>query len=399
MPPIAPSVSVQVTPAAEKSIKKGHPWVYADAVLKTSREAGAGDIAAIFSAKREFIGLGLYDPTSPIRIRILSTKPKTTIDEAWLKTAMQNSISKRQHLIDDKLTDGFRLIHGENDGLPGLVADIYRNVLVIKLDTTAWMPHLELICMVFRELISPLTIILRLSRTVAPQYGYSDGCLLYGEPVGGAVIFSENGILFEADPVKGQKTGFFLDQRDNRARAGKLAKGRDVLNIFAYNGGFSLYAAKGGAKSVISLDIAPQALEAAKRNFALNPDLTCLHETLCADAFEAMKQLADKGRKFGMVIVDPPSFARKRADVPNALAAYEKLTKLAVNLTSKDGILICASCSARVGADDFFETVLKTVKRSGRCFKETERTRNAPDHPVGFNEGAYLKCIYLKITS
>ncbi len=398
MPPIAPAVSVQVSPAAEKSIKKGHPWVYADAVLKTSREAEAGDIAAIFGAKREFIGLGLYDPTSPIRIRILSTKPKTTIDEVWLKTAIQNSIAKRQHLIDDKLTDGFRLIHGENDGLPGLVADVYRNVLVIKLDTAAWMPHLELICDIFKELISPLTIILRLSRTVSPQNAYSDGCLLYGKPVNSAVVFSENDILFEADPVNGQKTGFFLDQRDNRARAGKLAKGREVLNIFAYNGGFSLYTAKGGAKSVISLDIAPQALEAAKRNFALNPDLSCPHETLCADAFEAMKKLADNGRKFGMVIVDPPSFARKQADVPNALSAYEKLTKLALNLTANDGILICASCSARVGADVFFDTVLKCVKRSGRRFKEIERTLNAPDHPVGFPEGAYLKCIYIKFS-
>jgi 23S rRNA (cytosine1962-C5)-methyltransferase len=340
MPPIAPAVSVQVSPAAEKSIKKGHPWVYADAVLKTSREANAGDIAAIFSAKREFIGLGLYDPASPIRIRILTTKPKTTIDEAWLKTAIQNSIAKRQHLIDNKLTDGFRLLHGENDGIPGLVADIYRDILVIKLDSAAWMPHLELITEIFRELVSPLTIILRLSRTVTPQGAYCDGSLIYGKTVSGAVVFSENGILFEADPVNGQKTGFFLDQRDNRARAGKLAKGRDVLNIFAYNGGFSLSAAKGGAKSVISLDIAPQALEAAKRNFALNPDLTCPHEILCADAFAAMKELADRGRKFGMVIVDPPSFARKQADIPNALAAYDKLTKLAVNLTANDGILI-----------------------------------------------------------
>jgi 23S rRNA (cytosine1962-C5)-methyltransferase len=398
MPPIAPAFSVQVSPAAERSIKKGHPWVYADAVVKLSREANAGDIAAIFSSKRDFIGLGLFDPTSPIRIRILSTKPKTTIDETWLKTAIQNSISKRQQLINDKATDGFRLIHGENDGIPGLVADIYRNVLVIKLDTTAWMLHLALICDIMKDLISPLTIILRLSRTVSPTEQYSDGCLLYGEPVKGAVVFSENGILFEADPVDGQKTGFFLDQRDNRARAGKLAKGRDVLNIFAYNGGFSLYAAKGGAKSVISLDIAPQALEAAKRNFALNPELTSPHETLCADAFESMKQLADRGRRFGMVIVDPPSFARKQADIPNALAAYEKLTKLAVNLTAGGGILICASCSARVGAEDFFATVLKAVKRSERNFQEIERTLNAPDHPVGFPEGAYLKCIYFRLS-
>ncbi|MGE4267996.1 MAG: class I SAM-dependent methyltransferase [Deferribacterales bacterium] len=398
MPPIAPSVSVQVTPAAEKSIKKGHPWVYADAVAKISREANTGDIAAIFSSKRDFIGLGLYDPTSPIRIRVLTTKPKTTIDNEWLKAAIQYSISVRQSLINDKSTDGFRLLHGENDGIPGLVADIYRHVLVIKLDTSAWIPHLELICKIFEELVSPQTMVLRLSRTVAPQGSYSDGCILYGEPVKGAVVFSENGILFEADPVNGQKTGFFLDQRENRARAGRLAKGRDVLNIFAYNGGFSLYAAKGGARSVISLDIAPQALEASKRNFALNPDLKCPHETLCADAFAAMKELADKGRKFGMVIVDPPSFARKQADIPNALAAYEKLTKLAVNLTAKDGILICASCSARVSADDFFTTVLKTAKRSERKFIEIERTLNAPDHPVGFAEGAYLKCIYMKVS-
>jgi len=398
MPPIAPAVSVQVTTAAEKSIKKGHPWVYAEAVIKVSREADAGDIAAIFNSKREFVALGLFDPTSPIRIRILSTKPKTTIDIQWLTSAITSALEKRQKLFDDPDTDGFRLLHGENDNIPGLVADIYRNVLVIKIDTAGWMPHIELICDIFEGLVKPETIVLRLSRTVEPAGKYSDGAILRGKPVKGAVVFSENGILFEADPVKGQKTGFFLDQRENRARAGKLAKGRDVLNIFAYNGGFSLYAAQGGAKSVISLDIAPQALEAAKRNFALNPQLTAKHETICADAFEAMKHMADRGRKFGMVIVDPPSFARKQADIPNAIAAYEKLTRLAVNLTDKDGILISASCSARVSSEDFFDAVLKTVRKSGRKFTETDRTLNAPDHPVGFPEGAYLKCIYLKLS-
>lgn len=398
MPPIAPAVSVQVTPAAEKSIKKGHPWVYAEAVVKTSREADAGDIAAIFSSKREFVALGLFDPTSPIRIRILSTKPKTTIDSEWLTSAITSALEKRQKLFDDPDTDGFRLLHGENDNIPGLVADIYRNVLVIKIDTAGWVPHIELICDIFSALVKPETTVLRLSRTIEPTGKYSDGAILRGRPVKSAVVFSENGLLFEADPVNGQKTGFFLDQRENRAKAGKLAKGRDVLNIFAYNGGFSLYAAQGGARSVISLDIAPQALEAAKRNFALNPQLAAKHETICADAFEAMKHMADRGRKFGMVIVDPPSFARKQADIPNALAAYEKLTRLGVNLTDKDGILISASCSARVSAEDFFDAVLKTVRKSGRKITEIDRTLNAPDHPVGFAEGAYLKCIYIRLS-
>ncbi|MGE4319417.1 MAG: class I SAM-dependent rRNA methyltransferase [Deferribacterales bacterium] len=399
MPPLSQeTVSVTVTPAAVKSVKNGHPWIYAESIIRANREGNPGDIAVIYNQKREYTAIGLYDPASPIRIRVLHRGRQTSIDEDWLRRRIEDSIAKRTDLADDESTTGYRLIHGENDGLPGLVADVYGAVLVIKLDTAAWIRHLNIIKAIMTELTAPETIVLRLSRTIEDTPETYDGQIIYGKDITKPVVFSENGILFEADPVNGQKTGFFLDQRENRALVKTLCRGKDVLNVFSYNGGFSLYAASGGAKSVISLDIAREALTASERNFALNPSLSkCRHEILCGDAFEHMKLLADRGRKFDVVIVDPPSFARKQQDVPQALKAYEKLAKLAVSLTAKGGMMACASCSARVPAEDFFDTVLKAVKKSGRNHKETDRTQHASDHPIGFPEGAYLKCIYIRL--
>lgn len=393
------TISATITKQAEKSVRNGHPWIYADSITRISREGEAGDIAVIYNQKREYTAIGIYDPSSPIRIRVLHRGRQTLIDEDWLKRRIEDSLSRRKNLMNDKLTNGFRLISGENDNLPGLTADIYDNVLVVKLDSKAWVVHLNLISEILKAILEPETIILRLSRTIEDTKDFYDGQLVFGKPVKGAVVFSENGILFEADPVNGQKTGFFLDQRENRARVMNLAKGRTVLNVFSYNGGFSLYASKGGAKSVISLDISREALDASIRNYKINEDIADAdHSTMCCDAFDGMAELVKQGKKFGLVIVDPPSFARKQADIPNALKAYEKLASLAVSLTDRDGITVCASCSARVSTESFFEAVLKSVKKSGRKYKELERTFHAADHPVGFDEGAYLKCIYLKIS-
>ncbi|MFT5130064.1 MAG: 23S rRNA (cytosine1962-C5)-methyltransferase, partial [Rhodothermales bacterium] len=221
------------------------------------------------------------------------------------------------------------------------------------------------------------------------------GMILCGEPLDGPVIFHENGIAFEAEPVCGQKTGFFLDQRDNRARVGQLAKGLDVLNVFAYTGGFSLYAARGGATSVTCLDISKPALAAGERNFALNDENTP-HECIAADAFDGLAEFALEGRKFGMVILDPPSFARSQREIERALKAYRRLAGLGLAVLARGGVLVAASCSARVSADDFFATVHSAAAGAKRPLQEIERTSHAMDHPIGFPEGAYLKCVFAR---
>jgi 23S rRNA (cytosine1962-C5)-methyltransferase len=198
--------------------------------------------------------------------------------------------------------------------------------------------------------------------------------------------------------VQGQKTGFFLDQRDNRARVEKLATGKRVLNVFAYTGGFSLYAARGGAKEVVSLDISQPALANAMRNFKLNRAHEAVaaaeHEMLVGDAFLTMKQLIANRRRFEMVIIDPPAFARRREEVKRAVTAYGRLVRLGLHLLQPGGILVMSSCSSRVSAEEFFELVHKTAAGVGRPLQEIERTGHALDHPITFAEGAYLKCLF-----
>jgi len=390
------TISIILTKAGINAVRTGHPWLYDTGIAKKNKEASSGDIAVLYDDKRVFAGIGLYDAHAPIKVRVLHTGKPVTLDQTWLKDKFAACIEKRKSLADDIQTTGYRLINGENDHIAGVVVDRYEDTLVIKIDSTCWLPHLETIKDILTELIAPERIVLRLSRTVKDFSALEDGAIIYGRNIREPLVFSENGILFYADPEKGQKTGFFLDQRDNRAKVGELAKRLDVLNVFAYTGGFSIYAAKGGAKSVASLDISKPALDACIDNFKLN-DINCPHTIICGDAFEEMEKLIKQEMKYGMVIVDPPSFARKQTDVAGAIKAYEKLNRLAVKLLKRGGILVSASCSARVTSEEFFDAVAKAIKSSGRKYQEIKKTGHAKDHQVGFPQGGYLKCLFAKV--
>ena len=398
------NISVQLTPPVIRAVKKGHPWIFDKGILKQNKPANPGDLAILYDQKRTFLGIGLFDPDSPIRIRVLHRGKPATLDREWLLEKLKRIFSIRDELINDSQTTGYRLVSGENDGLPGLVVDQYEQTLVFKLDTVAWMPHLDQLTSVFCELIQPERIVLRVNRTVAaapscPATMKSAG-VIYGTELNGPVVFLENGIRFEAEPIIGQKTGFFLDQRDNRERVGKLSKGKHVLNVFSYTGGFSLYAARNGAASVASLDMSKPAMAAAARNYELNmsdPGVAgSPHTLMCDDAFDAMRKLAKDGQKYDLVILDPPSFAKKQVDVAGAVEAYARLVKLGLKVLEKGGVLVSASCSARVGADLFFETVEQAAVKAGRPLTILEKTSHAIDHPIGFPEGAYLKCLFAK---
>ncbi len=401
------NISVQLSPPVVRAVKKGHPWVFDKGILKQNKPAKPGDLAILYDQKRKFVGIGLFDPESPIKIRILHRGKPTTLDTEWLKRKFEVIFARRAGLINNPQTTGYRLVSGENDGMPGLVVDRYENTLVFKLDTVAWVPHLNQLQVLFCELIRPERIVLRISRTVAAAPACPDhlknGCVIFGPELNGPVVFLENGFKFEAEPIIGQKTGFFLDQRDNRARVGKLCKGKKVLNVFSYTGGFSLYAAGNAAQSVTSLDLSKPALDASLRNFELNKqdhDISRTpHFLICDDAFDALRLLAEEGKKFGIVILDPPSFAKKALDVPGALKAYERLVKLGLKVLEDDGVLVSASCSARVPAETFFSTVIRAAATAKRPLQVIEKTTHAADHPIGFPEGAYLKCIFAKAPS
>jgi 23S rRNA (cytosine1962-C5)-methyltransferase len=394
-------IAVRVAPEAERALRHGHPWLFDQAIRRQSREGLAGDLAVIFDRKRDFLAVGLYDPHSTIRVRILHRGKPTRIDRDWFRAKLAAAAQVRVPLLDGTTT-GYRLVHGENDGLPGLVIDRYEQTLVLKLYTSAWLPHLRDVLPALVDVVPAERLVLRLGRAMLEQpqelYGLRDGMLLCGPDLDGPLLFRENGLRFEVDPVRGQKTGFFLDQRDNRARVERLATGKDVLNVFAYTGGFSVYAARGGARSVVSVDVSAAALEAAARNMVHNAHIpavaTAAHEMVADDAFEVLARLGEACRHFDLVIIDPPAFAQKQDQVVQALSAYGRLTRLGLGVLRPGGTLVQASCSSRVDAEAFFEAIHHAAMQVGRPLREIERTGHPLDHPVAFKEGVYLKCLF-----
>lgn len=402
LPEITPKrIAIKLKPAAEKHVKRGHPWIYDAAIVKKNKDGNSGDLAIIFDQKNNrFLAVGLYDPDSPIRIRVLQHGKSANINEQWFMDKIASAHELRESLLATE-TNSYRLINGENDGFSGLIVDVYTEVAVVKMYSAVWLPYLKWILPAIVEVASVQTLVMRLSRNLMShptimQYGLNDGKVMYGQLDNEEVIFKEHGVLFKANVIKGHKTGFFLDHRFNRKRVGELASGKKVLDVFSYAGGFSVHALKGRAEAVWSLDISVQALEVAQKNAALNHKENKMH-IIAADAFVAMEKLKKEGKKFELVIVDPPSFAKKQDERNTALKQYERLVRMAIPLVAKGGILLMASCSSRILSDEYFDLVLSTVTKSGRSFREMERHLHDIDHPVTFPEGAYLKSIYLQM--
>jgi 23S rRNA (cytosine1962-C5)-methyltransferase len=398
--PSARRIALRVSAAAERALRGGHPWLFDQAVIRQSHEGQPGDLAVIFDHKGRFLAVGLYDPESPIRVKVLQHRQQAAIDGDWFEGRLRAAAHARQPLLAQH-TDGYRLVYGENDNLPGLVIDRYAGALVIKLYTAAWLPHLRDVIPALQRVQPFDHLVLRISRNVqasAALYGLNDGMLLLGSDLPLPVIFQENGLRFAADVMRGHKTGFFFDQRDNRSRVRELARGRRVLDVFAYSGGFSVYAAAGGALSVTSLDASAPALQAAVDNFALNQDnaqvAAAQHHTLVSDAFDGLEALHAQRQRFDMVIVDPPAFAKSEAEVGRALAAYARLTRLALRVLEPGGVFVMASCSSRVAPQVFFQTVTQSAQDSGHALRDIVRTGHALDHPITFPEGEYLKCLF-----
>lgn len=390
--------AVRVTPDALRQIRAGHPWVY-DRSIRSGPESGAtGDLAVVFDDKRRFAAIGLWDPASPLRLRVLHHGRPSPIDADFWAGRIDAAVARREQLFstsgaDGPATTGWRVVHGENDRLPGLVADRYGSCLVAKLDTAALEPHLDLIVPALVSALARVgvasdTLIVRSSRAVGARPR-----VVRGERPAGPVPFLENGLRLEADVWQGQKTGHFLDQRDNRALVGSLAAGADVLDVFSCTGGFSLNAAAGGARSVVSVDQSDRALATARRHVEANRAAAAgtAHETIRGDAFEVMASLAGQGRRFDVVVVDPPSFASKAADRPGALAAYRRLAQLAAELVRPGGLVFQASCSSRVEVKPFLAAVARGVGRARRQWELDQVTGHAVDHPIGFGHGRYLK--------
>ncbi len=400
------NISVRVKGAAERALRQGHPWVFEESILRQSHLGNAGDLAVIYDrAQNNFLAVGLYDPLSPIRIKVLQALEPLRIDRAFFAEKLKAAQAMRSPLINEGTT-GYRLVYGESDGFPALIIDRYGETLVMKLYTTAWLPHLEALIGALEETIVFDNLVLRLSRAlqsdrlnVAKLYGLEDGQRLIGDGADEPVQFVENGLLFQADVKKGHKTGFFFDQRDNRQKARELAKGRRVLDVFAYSGAFSVYALAGGARTITALDASEPALETLRRNVESNGFDAELIDVMAGDAFASLTQLIQARRKFNMVIVDPPAFANSRASMRNAVLAYRRLVEMALRLLADEGLLVMASCSSRIHAEMFYQLVERSAMVAGFKLEIIAKTGHALDHPVGFPEAEYLKALFARVTT
>jgi 23S rRNA (cytosine1962-C5)-methyltransferase len=403
--PSSKRMAVRITPDATRHVKAGHPWVYDDSITSISHRGAPGDLAVIFDNDRNFMAIGLYDPASPIRIKVLHRGKPAQIDGGWWRAQLAKAVDRRSEVTGGNRTTGYRVVNGESDGFPGLVIDRYADTLVIKLYTTAWIAHLTSLVPAVVETLAPETIVLRLARSVRSDnfHGLTEGMALFGEAPTSPVLFFENGLRFEADVIEGQKTGHFLDQRNNRELVRSMTGGATVLDVFASTGGFSVYAAAGGAAEVTSVDISEPTLDVAARNIDHNSDnanvRACQHSSIVGDAFEVMDRLLRRKQRYDVVIVDPPSFAQRQTSIERALHAYGQLTERAVKLLVPGGLLVQASCSSRVTADEFYATVRRHAVFGGYDLHEVRRTTHAADHPVTFAEGAYLKALFARTTA
>ena len=402
-------LAIRITPDALRQVRAGHRWIYDKAIVSNSdTTALPGTLAVIFDADRKFAAIGLWDPHSPIRIRVLHVGKPTQIDDTFWLEVVEAAVARRASL-EASGTTGWRLLHGENDGVSGVVVDRYDSTLVCKVYSEAWLAHLNQLLSALQQVDQPERIVLRLGRLAAASAavqtaGLTDGEVVYGKPVDGPVPFLENGLRFTADVIDGQKTGHFLDQRDNRQHVrehvSRLSKSStSVLDVFSCTGGFSVYAAAGGASFVHSVDIAAPAIETAKANMALNRDVVsgATHKTTVGDAFEVMAELAAQSQTFDVVVVDPPSFASNATERDGAIRAYRKLADLATTLVVRGGHLLQASCSSRVTEDDLVATVRAAVRSHGRTIGSEQIFGHAIDHPVEFAQGHYLKAIAIDL--
>lgn len=377
-------------------MRSGHPWIFTDSIEKVNKEGVSGDISIIFShTKNKAIGVGLYDPDSPIRIKMLHSGGGVTINADFFSEKINRAYAVRIPLLETK-TNSYRLLFGENDGFPGFIADVYDKVLVIKLYSGIWFPYLEAITSHLIEVSACDTVVLRLSRNLQQQketYGLHEGQVLFGELTDEVIPFVEHGVHFSANVIKGHKTGYFLDHRHNRKRVGELSKGKTVLDVFSYAGGFSVHALANGAKEVTSVDISKQALDVAIANGKLN-SFSGKHRTIAVDAFELMRKFISERKTFDVVIIDPPSFAKSKKEIDKAKKKYKQLAQLGIQLTARGGMLVLASCSSRVDAKEFFDINKSVFKDQDRIFTILETTQHDIDHPITFAEGAYLKTGY-----
>lgn len=382
-------------PGKEQALKRFHPWVFSGAISKADGKPQEGDLVNVFAANGEFLAMG-HCQIGSITVRILSFEPAEANYDFW-KSKIQKAWNLRKSLglTDNPETNVFRLVHAEGDGLPGLVIDFYNGTAVIQTHTVGMFLVREMLVEALKEVLGDmLKAVYDKSEKSLPYKAevLSEDGYLFGEGAGKEV--AEHGLRFKVDWAEGQKTGFFIDQRENRRLVQQFAKNRDVLNMFCYTGGFSFYAMKGGARLVHSVDSSAKAIELTQQNVELNFEGDTRHEAFAADAFEFMRDIKDK---YDLIILDPPAFAKHRDAVQQALQAYKRINTRAFEQIRSGGIVFTFSCSQVVSKEKFREAVFSAAAISGRNVRVLHQLTQPADHPVNIYhpEGEYLKGLVL----
>jgi len=386
-------------PGREKSLKRRHPWIFSGAVARVTGEPVAGDTVEVHSASGEFIALAAYSPKSQIVARVWDWG-KRDIDAGFFRERIRRAVQERDTFLDPSTTDAMRLIHGESDGLPGVVADRYADTIVMQLSSAGADRWREAIADALMEASGAKRVWERSDAEVRKLEGLPAALgPLRGQREPTRVVIKENGLTFHVDLEHGHKTGFYLDQRDNRRLVRALAGGRDVLDGFCYTGGFAVNAAAGGARSVMAVDSSGEALELARGNAGLNAvsDVSWVE----GDVFLLLRKFRDERRAFDLVVLDPPKFAPTAAHVAKAARAYKDISLLAFKLLRPGGILVTFSCSGGVSAELFQKIIAGSALDAGVDAQIIRRLGAAADHPVALNfpEGEYLKGLVCRIAA
>ena len=388
---------VYLKPGKEESLKRFHPWVFSGAIARVEGEPEEGEIVDVYTSKKEFIACGHFQIGS-IAVRVLSFRQEEISHDFW-KHRLEVALDLRRSLglVDNPENNTYRLVHGEGDNLPGLIIDVYGLTAVMQAHSAGMHVYRMEIAEALSEVMGDIVKhIYYKSETTLPykaDLGPENGFIKGGSPENVAL---ENGLKFHVDWLKGQKTGFFVDQRENRHLLERYSKGRNVLNMFCYTGGFSFYAMRGGANLVHSVDSSAKAIDLTNQNVELNFPGDERHQAFAEDAFKYLDRMGDQ---YDLIILDPPAFAKHRDALRNALRGYSKLNAKAFEKIKPGGILFTFSCSQVVDKKDFRNAVFTAAAQSGRSVRILHQLTQPGDHPVNIYhpEGEYLKGLVLYV--
>jgi 23S rRNA (cytosine1962-C5)-methyltransferase len=396
-----PTATVILKPKRARPFFGRHPWVLDSAVQRVDGSPADGDVVDLATHDGTFVARGLWNAGSRLRVRLYAFDPAVRLDDVLWQARLEAAVGLRRTLGLDDRAGAARLVNSEGDDLSGLIVDRYGDYLAVQVTALAMARRLEPLADMLVAAVAPRGILLRgAERGLARLEGLQlPDRVLRGTGPTGPIFVVEQGLKFGVDLAEGQKTGYYLDQRDNRHAAARYARGRRVLDMFCYSGGFAVACAvAGGARSVLAVDSSAKAAALARANADLNGAANVTVEA--ADAFEKLDALRSAGERFGMVVLDPPKFARSRAALDDALRAYHRINRVAVDLLEPGGILVTCSCSGSVAREAFLEMLGGVAQRSGRGLQILESRGAAPDHPVSASclEGEYLKCVIARVT-